>query len=1662
MKRNLHLYVLTISIFFSLFVIEKTHAQVDSLHYIPPMCSFTSSSSNVQDHQMVLTTTESTAFNVTIRNNDGTFTRTVSLSSSSPQKISLNYFAYTSSSNNTPATGLGSQGVVGTTQLNNVLDIEGLIVSGSKKFFVNIQQKSGAQGDLLTSKGTTAFGTNFYSGHMYSSVGGYDSQNGHFIGVMATENNTNVTFDNSNILFSGQTSHTFTVSLNKGQSVVIGVSVNQIKSQQGSTKDLNVVNGTHITSNKPIAVSSGSWCASGYGNSNPGRDVGFDQLVPTDVVGDEYILIKGEGRSGGAQHNERALVVATEANTVVTYKNNTKTKTLVNAGDYFFTSINDFSNTTDGNIYIHADKKVFVYQTLSGANKKQTAGLCFIPPLKCTADKEVTVAFANKLSNLSVNPILKLVTQSSSQIQLNGVNLQNASTYRKTVPGNSYWETYNIPKSELQKSVYGGGSNWIFDISSTGALNAMLAVESNNVGGGGFFSGFGDIPQIDQNPEIAEQGLCGDNVVLTASGFTNYNWYKDGVLVSANDDATYEPSEPGRYKVTGLSPCGASSTESFPSNEIRILPCLSVTSTNVTVTEGTDLNAVLRIELSHPWLASDNVDVTFDYQTTAGSAASGKDYTPKSGSATISSGDSFVDILVPITNDILNENDEDFTFTISNVEEAVESILSGTVTIQDDNDPLPTITVNDQSFDEDAGTVNLPVSLNTESGKTVGANYTLTDNTATHPEDYTSATYSGSISFAPGEKDKTVSISIIDDNIYEPGSNENFSFQLSNLNNATAGNTNASISIIDNESSPTITVSDVSEIEGTNIVFQAVINRIADVDVTFNYQIVLSNGSSNAKQNDFVNYSSFSSGTITIPAGSTSVNFPAFITNDDNANEQTEAFVVNFSSVSNAVLGNTSANGTILDNEGNPTLSISNASAIEGNTIDFTITVSPVKSSDITFDYRTVNGTANASSDFTGSSWTSITLPANQSSMTLGISTTQDTEEEGNESFTVEIGNPPSQVDIGLGQATGTIIDDDDTPDARNDNFTVDEDDVLTNNVMTNDLGLGDPPVLVINNTNPTDGNLVINNDGSFTYTPNANYNGNDSFQYTIEDVDGDQSTATVSITVNPMNDLPIANNDTYSTPEDTALSDDVSSNDQNLFDLPITYSLVSDVSNGSLTLNADGTFTYTPNSEYFGSDGFTYKLTDGNGDAVQASASINVIFNNDAAPVANNDNTSTNEDTAVTIDVLANDTDIDGNQTIDKASVLVQSGPANGSLSQNFTTGEVTYTPNNNFTGSDSFTYTIKDNSLAESNTATVSINVTVDNDPPVAICESGVSIYLDASGSYTLTPAEIDNGSNDDSDGGTVSLSVSPNTFDCSDKGTVSVTLTVTDENLSSTTCTTDITILDNSNPTIKTSQADTIITAEAGICGAVVNYTGPVFTDNCDGDQNGTLIAGLSSGSNFPVGNTTVTYEYTDASGNGPIQSSFTVTVSDGQDPVFNNTADRNLNPNNSGCEYLVSGTSFDLTVTDNCGIQSFSHDYDGGGTSLNGKSFPIGTTDVNWTAEDIHGNILSKIVQISVSTNLSVSISGPAGNEVCDSEDAIFTANASGGSAGYQYKFFVNNVEITAGVSGNTFTISNLIDGDSVKVKITDGNDCSVDSSEISMTIHPKPSPRLYFD
>src|SRR4029450_11802923 len=152
-----------------------------------------------------------------------------------------------------------------------------------------------------------------------------------------------------------------------------------------------------------------------------------------------------------------------------------------------------------------------------------------------------------------------------------------------------------------------------------------------------------------------------------------------------------------------------------------------------------------------------------------------------------------------------------------------------------------------------------------------------------------------------------------------------------------------------------------------------------------------------------------------------------------------------------------------------------------------------------------------------------------------------------------------------------------------------------------------------------------------------------------------------------------------------------------------------------SLTLNAEGSLSYTPNANFHGTDSFTYTATDGTASSNTAAVTITVTSMNDA-PVAANDSYSTAEDTPLTVTapgVLTNDTDADG----DGLSVTALSpltGPSNGSLTLN-ADGSLSYTPNANFHGTDSFTYTATDGT-ASSNTAAVTITVTSVNDAPVA----------------------------------------------------------------------------------------------------------------------------------------------------------------------------------------------------------------------------------------------------------------------------------------------------------------------------------------------------------
>ena len=165
-------------------------------------------------------------------------------------------------------------------------------------------------------------------------------------------------------------------------------------------------------------------------------------------------------------------------------------------------------------------------------------------------------------------------------------------------------------------------------------------------------------------------------------------------------------------------------------------------------------------------------------------------------------------------------------------------------------------------------------------------------------------------------------------------------------------------------------------------------------------------------------------------------------------------------------------------------------------------------------------------------------------------------------------------------------------PSAADDRYTVDEDSTLAvslpNDVLINDYDL-DGDALSVNTSPVVDaahGSLSLNPDGTFTYTPDANFHGTDSFVYEVRDSSGSTAQATVSITVNPSIDL-FAGNDAASGSEDTTISGSVASNDYTTSGGVLTYALDNGVSNGSLVFNSDGSYIYTPNANFNGPDSF-------------------------------------------------------------------------------------------------------------------------------------------------------------------------------------------------------------------------------------------------------------------------------------------------------------------------------------------------------------------------------------------------------------------------------------------------------------------------------------------
>ena len=273
-------------------------------------------------------------------------------------------------------------------------------------------------------------------------------------------------------------------------------------------------------------------------------------------------------------------------------------------------------------------------------------------------------------------------------------------------------------------------------------------------------------------------------------------------------------------------------------------------------------------------------------------------------------------------------------------------------------------------------------------------------------------------------------------------------------------------------------------------------------------------------------------------------------------------------------------------------------------------------------------------------------------------------------------------------------------PDAKDDTASVNEDNSVTIPVLANDTDPETDALTVTGASDGANGTTVVNPDGTITYTPDPDFNGTDSFTYTVSDGNGGTDTATVNVTINAVNDDPVANDDTVSGDEDTLITGNVLGNDTDVDGDTLEVIGNTDPSNGTVVVNPDGSYEYTPNENFNGTDSFTYTVSDGNGGTDTATVDLTVGAVNDE-PLAQDDTATTDFESDVTIPVLGNDTDVDG----DTLSVTDVTDPANGSAVIN-ADGTITYTPDAGFSGEDSFSYTVSDGN-GGTDTATVTVSV-------------------------------------------------------------------------------------------------------------------------------------------------------------------------------------------------------------------------------------------------------------------------------------------------------------------------------------------------------------------
>jgi subtilisin family serine protease/subtilisin-like proprotein convertase family protein len=414
-------------------------------------------------------------------------------------------------------------------------------------------------------------------------------------------------------------------------------------------------------------------------------------------------------------------------------------------------------------------------------------------------------------------------------------------------------------------------------------------------------------------------------------------------------------------------------------------------------------------------------EVTVNYTTATNTAAAGSDFLTESGTLVFAPGQTSRPITVVVLNDLRNETDERFFVNLSNPAGAVLDDSQGAATIID-NDPVPSVSIDDATVTEgDTGTKNLGfiVSLSAASGKNVSVDYATADGSAVAGNDYVAA--AGTLTFLPGQVTKVINVVVPADTAAE--FDKTLRLMFGNPSNATLADDQAEGVILDDDN---LSIGDVVLDEGDDgITYAAFDIRLA---VPLAYEVQTDYATANGTAQAGSDYLA-TSGTITFAPGETraSISVPVL---GDVRDEADETFYVKLTNSRNIILGDAQATATIITNDAPPTVSVSDASIIEGNAgtrnLTFTISLSERSGRTVSVQYATADITATAGSDFQPKSGTVNILPG-QTSQRVLVPVVVDTDVEPNESLRFDL-TSVTNATIGDGQAVGMIATDDPLP----------------------------------------------------------------------------------------------------------------------------------------------------------------------------------------------------------------------------------------------------------------------------------------------------------------------------------------------------------------------------------------------------------------------------------------------------------------------------------------------------------------------------------------------------------------------------------------------------------------------------------------------------------